>query len=99
MNPFLLLLFEAGVNIAKAHVKNKTAGEILSTTSFIMDAAKAIDDLYQEENGEPLDWSTIRHHQHLPPPGQDAREPAGDSEGDQPSLPGVRNDPRETDDS
>ena len=78
MNPLLLLLFEAGVNIAKGHVKNKAGGEVLDTTSFILDAAQAIDALHQEENGTPLDWSSIKHHQPLPPAGQPTiRETAG----------------------
>ncbi len=74
MNPFLLILLQAGVNIGKAHVTNAAGGEILDTTSFILDAAKAIDDLHQEENGTPLDWRTIRHHSHLPPSGEPATE-------------------------
>jgi len=70
MNPLLMILLQSILSIAKAHVSNATGGEVLDTSSFILDAAKAVDDLYQEENGEPLDWSTIRHHQHLPPPGE-----------------------------
>ena len=70
MNPFLLLLFQAGVNIAGAHVKNKTAVEGLSTINFILDAAQALDDLHREETGEPLDWSKIREHQPLAPSGE-----------------------------
>lgn len=69
MNPFLLLLLEAGVNIAKAHVKNAIGGEVLDTTSFILDAAQAIDSLHAEENGTPLDWSKIREHKPLGAPG------------------------------
>jgi len=74
MNPFLMILLQAGLNIAKAHVSNAAGGEILDTSSFILDAARAVDDLYQEENGTPLDWSTIRHHSHLPPSGEPATE-------------------------
>ena len=74
MNPLLMILLQSVLNIAKAHVSNATGGEGLGTTSFIMDAAQAVDSLYQEENGEPLDWSTIRHHSHLPPAGEPATE-------------------------
>lgn len=75
MNPLLVILLQSILNISKAHISNALGGEILDTTSFILDAAKAIDDLYQEEYGQPLDWSTIRHHQPLSPPG----EPPADS--------------------
>ena len=71
MNPFLLLLLKAGFNIADGHVKNAAGGEILDLTSFILDAALAIDSLYQEEHGEPLDWNKIRHHQPLAPAGEE----------------------------
>ncbi len=72
MNPLLMILLQSTLNIAKAHVSNSTGGEALDTTSFILDAAKAVDQLYQDENGQPLDWRTIRHHSHLPPPGEPA---------------------------
>ena len=71
MNPFLLLLLQAGINIANGHVKNKAGGEVLDLTSFILDAARAIDSLHQEEVGEPLDWSKIREHQPLAPAGEE----------------------------
>ena len=74
MNPLLMILLQSVLNIAKAHTSNAAGNEILDTTSFIIDAAKAIDDLYQEEYGTPLDWSTIRHHSHLPPSGEPATE-------------------------
>ena len=70
MNPLLLILLQAGINIANGHVKSKAGGEVLDLTSFILDAAKALDDLYQEETGQPLDWSKIRHHQPLAPAGE-----------------------------
>jgi hypothetical protein len=70
MNPLVMILLEAGLGIAKAHIKNALGGEVLGTTSFILDAAKAIDALHQEENGEPLDWSRIREHQPLAPSGE-----------------------------
>lgn len=81
MNPFILLLLQAGINIANGHVKNKAGGEILDLSSFILDAAKAIDQLSIEETGQPLDWSKIRHHEPLGPPG----EPELDSEIDPPA--------------
>ena len=71
MNPFLLLLLQAGINIANGHVKNKAGGEVLDLTSFILDAARAVDSLHQEEVGEPLDWSKIREHQPLAPAGEE----------------------------
>lgn len=69
MNPFLMILFQAGLNIAKGHISSATGGEVLDTTSFILDAAQAIDSLHREETGEPLDWSKIREHQPLAAPG------------------------------
>ena len=90
MNPFLLILLQAGINIANGHVKNKAGGEVLDLTSFILDAAQAIDSLHQEEVGEPLDWSKIRHHQPLAPAGQAPEflgDPATSSETPEPSEP------------
>ena len=69
MNPFLLLLLQAGINIANGHLKNAAGGQILDLSSFILDAAKALDSLHEEETGQPLDWSKIREHQPLAPPG------------------------------
>ena len=69
MNPFLLILFQAGLNIANGHLKNAAGGQILDLSSFILDAAKALDSLHEEETGQPLDWSKIREHQPLAPPG------------------------------
>ncbi len=74
MNPLLMILLQSVLNIAKAHISNKVGGEVLDTSSFILDAAQAVDDLYKEENGTPLDWTTIRHHSHLPPSGEPATE-------------------------
>jgi len=96
VNPLLLLLLEAGINIAKTHVSNSTGGEILDTTSFIMDAAQAVEKLYQEENGEPMDWSTIKHHQPLPPAGETSGIEAGPSKGginDEPTTDRPEGDP------
>ncbi len=70
MNPFLLILLQAGINIANGHVKNAAGGEVLDLTSFIMDAAQALGDLHEEETGQPLDWTKIRHHQPLAPSGE-----------------------------
>jgi len=64
MNPLLFALFEAGLKIAKAHIGGP-AGEVIETGGFLMEAAKAIDDLHREETGQPLDWDKIREHKHL----------------------------------
>jgi len=88
MNPFLLLLLEAGINLARTHVSNSAGGEVLDTTSFILDAAQALDQLHQEENGQPLDWSTISHHQPLGPPGTPAPEENPTDPGPIPETPG-----------
>ncbi len=84
MNPLVIILLEAGLGIAKAHWKNALGGEVLGTTSFIMDAAQAVDLLYQEENGEPLDWSKIREHQPLAPPGEPEELPRTAEPGSEP---------------
>ncbi len=68
MNPLLLLLIEAGFKIGAAHA-GSAGGTVLKTADFILDAARALDDLHKEETGQPLDWSKIRIHEHLPPPG------------------------------
>ena len=99
MNPFLLILLQSVLNIGKAHISNALGGEILDTTSFILDAAQAIDDLHREENGQPLDWSTIRHHQPLPPAGEPATEgpPADITNPDFPDTPLPGDPPEPTD--
>lgn len=74
MSPLVLILLRAGVNIAGAHASNESGGEILSTTSFILDAAQALDILYEKEAGQPLDWTTIKHHKPLAPAGMPAEE-------------------------
>lgn len=71
MNPLLLILIEAGFEIGAAHAGSK-AGTVIKTSGLLIKAARAIDQLYDEEVGQPLDWSSLRHHEHLPPPGQDA---------------------------
>jgi hypothetical protein len=80
MNPLLLILIEAGFKIGASHM-GSGGGTVIKTADFIMDAARALDDLYKEETGEPLDWSKIRLHEHLPP--------AGSS----PTLPGISETP------
>ena len=74
MNPLLLLLIEAGFKIGAAHA-GSAGGTVLKTADFILDAARALDDLHKEETGQPLDWSKIRIHEHLPPPGSPPGSP------------------------
>ena len=71
MNPLLLLLIQAGFKIGAAHA-GSAGGTVIKTADFILDAARALDDLHKEETGQPLDWSKIRIHEHLPPPGSPA---------------------------
>ncbi len=71
MNPLLLSLIEAGFEIGAAHAGSK-AGTIIKTSGMLIKAARAIDELYDEEVGQPLDWSSLRHHSHLPPAGEPA---------------------------
>lgn len=78
MNLWLILL-QAGLSIAKEH---GAPGEVTGTGGFLIDAARAIDELYEKEVGQPMDWSKIRHHEHLGPPG----EPEMDSEIDPPAA-------------
>lgn len=75
MNPLVMLLLQAALDIAKTHWKNALGGEVIDTTSFILDAAQAIDLLHQEENGQPLDWAKIREHQPLAPSGSPPDDP------------------------
>lgn len=85
MNPLLLILIEAGFNIGAAHMGSK-GGEVIKTGGFLLDAARAIDGLYQEEHGVPMDWSRIREHEHLAPPGDES-----------PTLPGMEGNPSQED--
>jgi len=68
MNPLLLILIEAGFEIGAAHAGSK-AGTVIKTSGLLIKAARAIDQLYDEEVGQPMDWSSLRHHEHLPPAG------------------------------
>ena len=73
MNPLLLILIEAGFEIGAAHA-GSTGGAVIKTSGMLIKAARAIDELYSEEVGQPLDWSSLRHHDHLPPAGEPAEE-------------------------
>ncbi len=79
MNPSLLILIEAGFKIGAAHAGSSIAGTVINTADFILDAARAIDDLHQEETGQPLDWNKIRFHELLPPAGSAPAEEAAES--------------------
>ncbi len=76
MNPLVMILLQAGVNIAGAHVKNADPAilGVIKTSGFLVEAAKVIDELYSEEVGQPLDWSSLQHHEHLPPAGEPVEE-------------------------
>ncbi len=67
-----LILIQAGLTIAKEH---GLSGDAANTPAFLLDAARAVDELYEQETGQPLDWSTIRHHSHLPPSGEPPTDP------------------------
>lgn len=85
MNPLLLILIEAGFKIGASHM-GSGGGTVIKTADFILDAARALDDLYKEETGEALDWSKIRLHEHLPPAGSAPTLP-GLSESTEPTIP------------
>jgi len=67
-----LILLQAGLSIAKEH---GAPDSVTGSGGFLIDAAKAIDELYEKEVGEPLDWSKIREHEHLPPAGEPPTDP------------------------
>lgn len=75
MNPLIWILIEAGLNIAKEH---GLSGDPIKTGGFLVDAARALDQLSVEETGQPLDWSKIREHTHLAAPGIPAEDPGPD---------------------
>ncbi len=78
MNPLLLILIQAGFNIGAAHAGSEV-GNVIKTTGFLIDAARAIDELYEKEAGQPLDWTSLRHHGHLPPAGEEVDSQEGES--------------------
>jgi len=67
-----LILIQAGLSIAKQH---GLSGDAADTGGFLLDAARAVDELYEKEVGTPLDWSSLRHHEHLPPAGEPPTDP------------------------
>ncbi len=60
----LLSLIQTGLNVVAAHTGGNTA-EIAKTPAFLRKMAKAVDTLYKEETGQPLDWTKIHEHEHL----------------------------------
>lgn len=75
MNPLIWILIEAGLNIAKNH---STGGGAVKLGGFLIEAARAVDQLSVEETGQPLDWDKIREHAHLPPAGDPPEDPPDD---------------------
>ena len=67
-----MILIQAGLSIAKQH---GLSGDAADTGGFLLDAARAVDELYEKEVGTPLDWSSLRHHEHLPPAGEPPTDP------------------------
>jgi len=60
----LLSLIQMGLNVVAAHTGGN-ASEISKTGPVLRQMAGAIDTLYKEETGQPLDWSKIHEHEHL----------------------------------
>jgi len=65
MNLGLLFGFlQLGLDIAAAHAGGNV-DEIAKTGPTLRKMAQAVDKLYLEEVGQPLDWSKIHEHEHL----------------------------------
>lgn len=60
----LLSLIQMGLKVVSAHTSGNTA-EIAKTGPVLIDMARAVDTLYKEEVGQPMDWSKIHEHEHL----------------------------------
>ena len=60
----LLSLIQMGLKVVAAHTSGNTV-EIAKTGPILMEMAGAIDTLYREEIGQPMDWSKIHEHDHL----------------------------------
>jgi hypothetical protein len=80
-----MALLQAGFKIGAAHI-GSGGGTVIKTADFIFEAARALEDLHKEETGQPLDWSKIRIHEHLPPAGSAPTLP-GISESTEPTIP------------
>ncbi len=85
MNPLIWILIEAGLNLAKNHT---TGGGAVKLGGFLIEAARAVDQLSVEETGQPLDWDKIREHAHLAAPGIPAGDPPEDPGPDLSMKPG-----------
>jgi len=60
----LLSLIQKGLQIVSAHTTGNIS-EIAKTGPALIEMARAVDTLYKEEVGQPLDWSNIHEHEHL----------------------------------
>ena len=60
----LLSLIQMGLKMVAAHTSGNTA-EIAKTGPILLEMAGAVDTLYKEETGQPMDWSKIHELEHL----------------------------------
>jgi hypothetical protein len=74
MSALLLLFLQAGLKIAKRHT-GEAGDEVIDAGDFIIDVVRDLDRLYEEEVGQPIDWTRIRTHEHLPPAGGEPEAP------------------------
>lgn len=59
MNPLILLLLEKGLEIASAHVPGK-AKTAVNTATALTDLVAIALQVYQEQEGKPMDLTTLR---------------------------------------
>ena len=60
----LLSLIQKGLQIVSAHTPGNTS-EIAKIGPDLIEMARAVDTLYKEEMGQPIDWTKIHEHEHL----------------------------------
>lgn len=68
MTTFILALIEISLQIFRAHVSGNEA-EIAKIPQLLIKIVRDVDAAYEREVGQPIDWSTIRQHEHLGPEG------------------------------
>ena len=65
MNLALLLsLIQKGLQVVSAHTSGNTS-EIAKLGPDLIEMARAVDTLYKEETGQPINWTNIREHERL----------------------------------
>ena len=68
MSTFIFTLIEVSLQIFRAHASGNVA-ETAKIPQLLIKIVRDVDAQYEKEVGQPIDWNTIRQHEHLGPEG------------------------------